>query len=48
MSDAGARRRTLSGSSAEAIDEASKTPTMVVDNEVMIGFDLDRLEHLLG
>jgi glutaredoxin len=24
------------------------TPTIVVDNEVMIGFDLDRLEQLLG
>lgn len=24
------------------------TPTIVVDNEVMIGFDMDRLEQLLG
>jgi glutaredoxin-like YruB-family protein len=24
------------------------TPTIVVDDEVMIGFDMDRLEQLLG
>jgi glutaredoxin len=27
---------------------SQSTPTIVVDNEVMIGFDMDRLEHLLG
>jgi glutaredoxin-like YruB-family protein len=37
----------------QALDELLKlnsrsTPTIVVDNEVMIGFDLDRLEQLLG
>jgi len=33
----------------ELIDlNSQSTPTIVVDNEVMIGFDMDRLEHLLG
>ena len=27
---------------------SQSTPTIVVDNEVMIGFDMDRLEQLLG
>jgi len=27
---------------------SQSTPTIVVDSEVMIGFDMDRLEHLFG